>query len=145
MTGRPRPFRADRCVRGRAPPPRFGGFVEGLASAEALPDEQAQRRFVELANRHLQFVGAKLSQDGEADGYPHYPARRARPRHRTPTAQPHLRHPGQTRHPLHQRPPQRHRGSRTRRRGAGLRPPRRQRGTALAAPPVLVAGNPEYH
>lgn len=51
------------------PHPRFGHFLEGLASAAVLPDEQAQRRFVELANRHLQPAGAILSQDGEADGY----------------------------------------------------------------------------
>ncbi|WP_234319372.1 hypothetical protein [Streptomyces sp. NRRL S-237] len=55
-----------------APHPRFGAFLEGLASAAVLPDEQAQRRFVELANRHLQPVGAVLSQDGEADGYPQF-------------------------------------------------------------------------
>ncbi len=55
-----------------APHPRFGAFLEGLASASVLPDEQAQRRFVELANRHLQPVGAMLSQDGEADGYPQF-------------------------------------------------------------------------
>ncbi|MFG2775050.1 hypothetical protein [Streptomyces sp. NPDC048350] len=52
--------------------PRFGAFLEGLASATVLPDEQAQRRFVELANRHLQPAGAVLSQDGEADGYPQF-------------------------------------------------------------------------
>ncbi|OEJ22562.1 hypothetical protein BGK67_34165 [Streptomyces subrutilus] len=55
-----------------APHPRFGVFLEGLASAAVLPDEQAQRRFVELANRHLQPAGAILSQDGEADGYPRF-------------------------------------------------------------------------
>ncbi|MFG2563234.1 hypothetical protein [Streptomyces sp. NPDC048496] len=55
-----------------APHPRFGAFVEGLASASVLPDEQAQRRFVELANRHLQPVGAALAQDGETDRYPRF-------------------------------------------------------------------------
>ncbi|MFF3566104.1 hypothetical protein ACFYXS_39380 [Streptomyces sp. NPDC002574] len=53
-----------------APHPRFGRFLEGLASSAVLPDEQAQRRFVDLANGHLQPVGALLRQDGEADGYP---------------------------------------------------------------------------
>ncbi|MFF5019554.1 hypothetical protein [Streptomyces sp. NPDC001165] len=53
-----------------APHPRFGYFLEGLASPAALPDEQAQRRFVELANHHLQTVGAQLRQEGETDGYP---------------------------------------------------------------------------
>lgn len=55
-----------------APHPRFGAFLEGLASAAVLPDEQAQRRFVELANRHLQPVGVMLRQDGEVDGYPEF-------------------------------------------------------------------------
>ncbi|WP_435220570.1 hypothetical protein [Streptomyces sp. Tue6028] len=53
-----------------APHPRFGRFLEGLASPEVLPDEQAQRDFVALANRHLQPIGAQLRQEGEADGYP---------------------------------------------------------------------------
>ncbi|GHD81100.1 hypothetical protein GCM10010317_103940 [Streptomyces mirabilis] len=53
-----------------APHPRLGRFLEGLASPAVLPDEQAQRRFVELANHHLQPTGAQLRQDGEADGYP---------------------------------------------------------------------------
>ncbi|MEV5320327.1 hypothetical protein AB0K92_22195 [Streptomyces sp. NPDC052687] len=55
-----------------APHPRFGAFLEGLASAAVLPDEQAQHRCVELVNRHLQPVGAMLSQDGEVDGYPEF-------------------------------------------------------------------------
>ncbi|MGW7612185.1 AbiJ-related protein [Streptomyces sp. NPDC054766] len=44
--------------------------LEGLASSAALPDEQAQHRFVELANRHLQPVDAQLRLEGENDGYP---------------------------------------------------------------------------
>ncbi|MFE8925782.1 AbiJ-related protein [Streptomyces rochei] len=55
-----------------APHPRFGRFLEGLAASEVLPDEQAQRRFVELANRHLQPVGAQFRQEGETDGYPQF-------------------------------------------------------------------------
>lgn len=55
-----------------APHPRFAYFLEGLASSAVLPDEPAQRRFVELANRHLHPVGAQLSQHGETDGYPHF-------------------------------------------------------------------------
>ncbi|MEV6534900.1 hypothetical protein AB0M86_35830 [Streptomyces sp. NPDC051639] len=53
-----------------APDPRFGHFLEGLASPSTLPDEQAQRRFVDLANKHLQPVGAQLRLEGEEDGYP---------------------------------------------------------------------------
>ncbi|MFJ9034452.1 hypothetical protein ACIRQP_39620 [Streptomyces sp. NPDC102274] len=55
-----------------APHPRFGRFLEGLASSAVLPNEQAQRRFVEFANRHLQPVGAQLRQEGEVDGYPQF-------------------------------------------------------------------------
>ncbi|AEM88743.1 hypothetical protein [Streptomyces violaceusniger] len=55
-----------------APHPRFGHFLEGLASPTVLPDEQAQRRFVEFANHHLQPVGAQLRQEGEVDGYPQF-------------------------------------------------------------------------
>ncbi|MZE76723.1 hypothetical protein [Streptomyces xinghaiensis] len=55
-----------------APHPRFGHFLEGLASPAVLPDEPAQRRFVELANRHLNPAGAQLSQHAEADGYPQF-------------------------------------------------------------------------
>ncbi|MEU8789758.1 hypothetical protein [Streptomyces sp. NPDC048643] len=53
-----------------APDPRFGRFLEGLASAAALPDERAQRHFVNLANKHLQPMGAQLRLEGEEDGYP---------------------------------------------------------------------------
>ncbi|WP_069764873.1 hypothetical protein [Streptomyces sp. LUP47B] len=53
-----------------APDPRFGHFLEGLASPTTLPDEQAQRRFVDLVNKHLQPVGAQLRLEGEQDGYP---------------------------------------------------------------------------
>ncbi|WP_217197996.1 hypothetical protein [Streptomyces buecherae] len=55
-----------------APHPRFGLFLEGLASSAVLPDELAQRRFVEMANRHLNSAGARLSQYGEVDGYPQF-------------------------------------------------------------------------
>ncbi|MFC9609072.1 hypothetical protein ACFTTN_37370 [Streptomyces niveus] len=55
-----------------APHPRFGRFLEGLASPAVLPDEPAQRRFVEFANRHLQPGGAQLRQEGEVDGYPQF-------------------------------------------------------------------------
>ncbi len=54
------------------PHPRFGHFIEGLASPAVLPDEPAQRRFVEMANRHLNPVGTQLSQYGEVDGYPQF-------------------------------------------------------------------------
>lgn len=53
-----------------APHPRFGRFLEGLASAAVLPDEHAQRRFVDLANKHLQPVGALLRQEGKPTATP---------------------------------------------------------------------------
>ncbi|MFF4448768.1 hypothetical protein [Streptomyces sp. NPDC001502] len=43
-----------------------------MASPAVLPDEPAQRRFVELANRPLTSAGAQLSQHGEEDGYPRF-------------------------------------------------------------------------
>ncbi|MFH9786046.1 hypothetical protein ACH4NU_37985 [Streptomyces sp. NPDC017259] len=50
--------------------PRFARFLEALVSPSTLPDESAQRRVVELANRHLAALGAELRQEGEEDGYP---------------------------------------------------------------------------
>ncbi|MEU7151145.1 hypothetical protein AB0B15_24440 [Streptomyces sp. NPDC045456] len=60
----------DKLEAFEATHPRFGYFLEGLASPAVLPDEEAQRRFVELANRHLQPLGAQLRHEGEEDGYP---------------------------------------------------------------------------
>jgi hypothetical protein len=53
-----------------APHPRFGRFLEALAAAKTLQDEPGQRRFVEMANVHLQPIGARLHEVGEEDGYP---------------------------------------------------------------------------
>ncbi|MEU6680994.1 hypothetical protein [Streptomyces sp. NPDC046925] len=53
-----------------APHPRFGRFLEALAAAATLQSEPAQRRFVEMANEHLQPIGALLQEVGEEDGYP---------------------------------------------------------------------------
>ncbi|MEU8048090.1 hypothetical protein AB0B71_28585 [Micromonospora echinofusca] len=49
---------------------RFGMFLEGLVSAETLPDEPAQRRVVAAINPHLKGVGLLLSETEEVDGYP---------------------------------------------------------------------------
>jgi hypothetical protein len=49
---------------------RFALFLEGLVSAETLPDEAAQRDVVSVLNPHLNNVGLRLLQTGEADGYP---------------------------------------------------------------------------
>lgn len=49
-----------------APHPRFGYFLESLASSAALPDEPAQRRFVELASTGLHRPRARSKPDEEA-------------------------------------------------------------------------------
>lgn len=53
-----------------APNKRFAVFLEGLASADVVPDEHAQRAFVDTVNRHLHQVGAELRETGEDGGYP---------------------------------------------------------------------------
>ncbi|MFI1703040.1 AbiJ-related protein [Streptomyces griseoruber] len=53
-----------------APHPRFARFLEALAAPSTIPDEPAQRHFVEIANEHLQRVGTQLQIVGEQDGYP---------------------------------------------------------------------------
>ncbi|WP_223167998.1 hypothetical protein [Nonomuraea sp. SYSU D8015] len=49
---------------------RFGLFLEGMASAEVLPDEPAQRRVVGIINPHLQTLGIELRQIRSEGGYP---------------------------------------------------------------------------
>jgi len=49
---------------------RFVLFVEGLASPEVLPDETAQRRFVEAVNVPLRKCHAELRETDHRDGYP---------------------------------------------------------------------------
>jgi hypothetical protein len=49
---------------------RFTRFLEGLASADLVPDEQAQRRIVATINPHLRAAGAELRETGEDGGYP---------------------------------------------------------------------------
>jgi len=49
---------------------RFGKFLEGLASADVIPDEPAQRRIVAAVNRHLLPAGAELRETGTDGGYP---------------------------------------------------------------------------
>nr|BFD88409.1 hypothetical protein StreXyl84_78100 [Streptomyces sp. Xyl84] len=61
----------------QAPHPRFARFLEALAAPSTIPDEPAQRQFVEVANVHLQRVGARLQEAGEEDGYPFFELIRA--------------------------------------------------------------------
>ena len=49
---------------------RFGKFLEGLASADVVPDEPTQRRVVAVVNQHLRAVGAELRETGTDGGYP---------------------------------------------------------------------------
>jgi len=49
---------------------RFALFLEGLVSADILPDESAQRRVAAVLNQHLNAAGLVLRENGEADGYP---------------------------------------------------------------------------
>jgi AbiJ N-terminal domain 3 len=49
---------------------RFGKFLEGLASAEVIPDESVQRRVVGTVNPRLRLAGAELRETGTDGGYP---------------------------------------------------------------------------
>ncbi len=49
---------------------RFALFLEGLASADVVPDEPAQRSFVNAVNHHLCAVGVELRETGTDGGYP---------------------------------------------------------------------------
>ncbi|MDQ7907661.1 hypothetical protein RB614_24370 [Phytohabitans sp. ZYX-F-186] len=49
---------------------RFVLFLEGLASADVVPDEPVQRRTVAVVNRHLHDIGAELRETGIRGGYP---------------------------------------------------------------------------
>ncbi|MFE5565097.1 hypothetical protein ACFQ68_08900 [Amycolatopsis japonica] len=49
---------------------RFALFLEGLASADVVPDVEAQRRFVAATNPHLDRAGYELREIGDNDGYP---------------------------------------------------------------------------
>lgn len=49
---------------------RFALFLEGLASAEVIPDEPAQRSFVNAVNPHLRAIGVELRETGADGGYP---------------------------------------------------------------------------
>ncbi|MEV6868810.1 hypothetical protein AB0M44_48565 [Streptosporangium subroseum] len=49
---------------------RFILFLEGMTSAEVLPDEPVQRRVVDIINPHLHVVGAELRETGSDGGYP---------------------------------------------------------------------------
>lgn len=49
---------------------RFALFLEGLASADVVPEVEAQRRFVAAVNPHLDRVGFELGETGDDGGYP---------------------------------------------------------------------------
>ena len=49
---------------------RFAHFLEGLASSEVRPDEEAQRQFVETVNVPLRNCGVELKESHIEGGYP---------------------------------------------------------------------------
>jgi hypothetical protein len=49
---------------------RFARFLEGLVSADVIPDEPEQRRVVGVVNPHLREAGAELTETGTDGGYP---------------------------------------------------------------------------
>jgi hypothetical protein len=49
---------------------RFAWFLEGLVSADVVPDEPAQRDTVSIINPHLRAAGAELRETGSDGGYP---------------------------------------------------------------------------
>jgi hypothetical protein len=49
---------------------RFAKFLEGLASADVVPDEDTRRRVVAAVNPHLRAARAELRETGEDGGYP---------------------------------------------------------------------------
>jgi very-short-patch-repair endonuclease len=53
-----------------APDRRFALFLEGLASSDVLPDEPAQRRFVDTVNGVLRGCGVELRETTTEGGYP---------------------------------------------------------------------------
>ena len=57
---------------------RFARFLEGLASASVVPDEDAQRRVVAAVNPHLRVIGAELRETGQDGGYPVFTVTSAR-------------------------------------------------------------------
>jgi hypothetical protein len=49
---------------------RFTRFLEGLTSAEVIPDEPAQRRVAAIIGPHLRAIGAELRETEARGGYP---------------------------------------------------------------------------
>jgi hypothetical protein len=49
---------------------RFARFLEGLVSADVVPDEPTQRRIIGIINPRLRAAGAELRETGSDGGYP---------------------------------------------------------------------------
>jgi very-short-patch-repair endonuclease len=49
---------------------RFARFLEGLVSADVVPDEPSQQHIVNIVNRHLRSVGTELHETEPDGGYP---------------------------------------------------------------------------
>ncbi|KPI20056.1 hypothetical protein OV450_7766 [Actinobacteria bacterium OV450] len=104
----------------RSPSPTLRRLPRG-AGLRRRPSRRASPAPLRRARQPASTTGRRHPEPGRRSRrLPPVPPGPARPRHRAPAAQPHLRHPGQARHPLHQRPRQRHRGRPTRRQSPGL-------------------------
>ncbi|WP_432052438.1 hypothetical protein [Streptomyces xiamenensis] len=49
---------------------RFAAFLEGMLDPTVLPDEPAQRKLVEVFQRHLRSTSVEMCEVGTEDGYP---------------------------------------------------------------------------
>ncbi len=63
-------FLFDRLGAFDASDKRFALFLEGLASADVRPDEEAQRRLVDASNEVLRKCGVEMRESGSEGGYP---------------------------------------------------------------------------
>lgn len=79
---------------------RFALFLEGLVSADVIPDEPTQRETVGIVNPHLRATGAELRETGTDGGYPVFSVVPARLGAQQAAKEPDLRLTCQTRHPV---------------------------------------------
>ena len=74
---------------------RFARFLEGLVSADLIPDEPAQRAIADVINPHLREAGAELRETGSDGGYPVFSVVPVGAAPSPAAEEPHLRLPGQ--------------------------------------------------
>lgn len=119
---------------------RFARFLEGLVSADVIPDEPAQRRVVATVNPHLRSAGLELSETGTDGGYPVFSVVSTQSA-RAAAEESYLCLAGEARHPVPRCHRQRHRDPRKRWRRPGLRPSYRRRRHPMAHPAGMVEGH----